>query len=437
MSSSINLTPTFVGASWYGVPKGKQLHFRWVDVPVEFVIPPGTYTPPLGDSIPFSYALLSTEIHPVGQVFTEFGVARLPQDKNVYPVPITSNLFGTGFIRLQYRYVNAVGWTVTPFGTAYVYNRNRWVYAASTTNTIRWGTAIVQNRDVHPIGWTESSKFGWPNIYNKTRKIYPLWQASESFGVVRVNNAKFEVPGWVATQFGLSFIENKLKRILPAGFIGSQWGSAWVSNAKRFVYHQQSSSAMAFGNVTHVHKWITPKGVTYQLFGTSKVQAKNQFIYATGFMQKLFSNKTAVTYKNQPRQMEGFDAQLFGVGVLSPRYIKPAGEVMSLFSIFNRVGGTRITNVTINNYALFGSYFVAHTPRYVYHAGQVFTLFGAPPYGVMHKFDQNVEPSGEVLSQWGREAWDYRVAMFIKEIDYAREVKVPEMSSFGTPGVSQ
>ena len=194
---------------------------------------------------------------------------------------------------------------------------------------------------------------------------------------------------------------------------------------------------MAFGNVTHVHKWITPKGVTHQLFGTSKVQAKNQFIYATGFMQKLFSNKTVVTYRNQPRQIEGFDAQLFGVGVLSPRYIKPVGQEMSLFSIYNRVGGTRITNVTINNYALFGSYFVAHTPRYVYHAGQVFTLFGAPPYGVMHKFDQNVEPSGEALSQWGREAWDYRVAMFIKEIDYAREVKVPEMSSFGTPGVSQ
>ena len=110
---------------------------------------------------------------------------------------------------------------------------------------------------------------------------------------------------------------------------------------------------------------------------------------------------------------------------------------MSVFPSTHRVGGTRITGVKVDNYTLFGNYFVAHTPRYVYHNGQVFTVFGAPPYGAMHKFDQNVEPAGELLSQWGRELWDYRVAMFIKEIDYAREVSVPEMSSFGTPGVIQ
>lgn len=437
MSSAINLTPTFVGASWYGVPKGKQLHFRWVDVPVEFVIPPGTYTPPLGGSIPFSYALLSTEIHPVGQVFTEFGVARLPQNKNVYPIPITSDLFGTPFIRLQYRFVNAVGWTVTPFGTAFVYNRNRWIYAASTANTIRWGTAIVQNRDVHPIGWTESSKFGWPNIYNKTRKIYPIWQASESFGVVRVNNAKFEVPGWIATSYGLPFIENKLKRILQPGFVASQWGSAWVSNAKRYVYHQQPASAMQFGDVKHVHEWITPKGGSHQLFGTGKVQAKDQYVYATGFMQKLFSNKTAVTHRNQPAQMTGFENSAFGLPIFSPRYVKATGEVMSVFSPFGRVGGSRITDAKVNNSTLFGNYFVAHTPRYIYHTGQSFDQFGNPPYGVMHKFDQNVTPEGEAMSMWGREPWDYRAAMYIKEIDYARNVKVEEMSLFGTAGVSQ
>lgn len=437
MSSSINLTPSFQGASWYGIPNGKQIHFRWVAIPVEFVIPPGTYTPPNPQAIPFSYYLESSEIRPAGLVFTEWGVPRLPQNKNLYAQGFSAQQFGSAFIRLQFRYVNAVGWTVTPFGTAYAYNRNRWVYAQPVTNAVRWGTHIVQNRDVHPIGWQESAKFGWPNIYNKTRKIYPVPITVLSFGTVRVNNAKFEIPGAVYTLFGLPFIENKLKRILPAGFVASGWGSTWVSNAKRYVYHQQASSSMSFGNLTHTHKWITPKGEVEQLFGTAFVQRKTQYMYPKGFMQKLFSNKTAVTYRNQPVYPISATPEVYGVPVLSPRYLKPQGFVAQDFPYTHRVGGTRITNVTINNYPLFGNYFVAHTPRYIDYSGFIATVFGTPPYGVMHKFDQTASVGAGVMSVWTNEPWDYRQSLYIKEIDYAREVAVPEMSSFGTPGVTQ
>lgn len=438
MSSSINLTPSFQGASWYGAPNGKQVHFHFASVAVEFSILGGTYSPPIGNFVPFSYELLGQNLYPLGLSHSIFGVPRLPQDKNLNVTGFVATSFSLPFVRLQYRYVNAVGWSVTPFGTPNVYNRDRWLYVQGTANTTRWGTAIVQNRDIHPWGWVESPKFGWPNAYNKTRKIYPLWQATELIGTVKVNNAKFTIPGLVHTAFGLPFIENKRKIITPPGMFTQAWGSAWVSNSKRQLFVQQYSQSAEFGTFSYTHSWLTPKGFAASAFGTAVVQAKDQHVFVNSFMQRLFSNKTEVNHRNRPIYPISALTELFGVPDVIPKIVKPWGFIATEISYYgHRVGGTRITNVKVNNATLFGNYFVAWTPRYVAVSGGDYTLFGNPPYGVMHTFPQNIESLGADCAVLDLEDWDYRVSTYILEVDYARDVNVTETSSFGMAGVTQ
>jgi hypothetical protein len=85
----------------------------------------------------------------------------------------------------------------------------------------------------------------------------------------------------------------------------------------------------------------------------------------------------------------------------------------------------------------FGQGSVSRTPQYLYGTGIApSNLFGNPPYGVLHTFEQSMHGTGEVFSQFERDDWDYRVGEYMFEVDF---LHVPGVAGaqFGTGSVAR
>lgn len=468
--NGVGLSFTFQGVAPYAYPKGTATWFHW-QAPPSFTLQfAATYTPPASTSILFTF---QDGIHPTSFIATQWGTTVVKLGERLINVPgWNSGAFGTASIRLHHRYVSPAGTKFSAYGSPTVYNKQQKAYATGTKfgsyglptiyNRNRYfyftgfqsgsfGTQIVQNRDVHPAGWKEVSRFGRPTAYNKTVKIYPPGTIRTIFGTgLHVDNHKFVIPGLVQTIFGTTAIHNYKQILTPIPAVMSRFGTQWVSNKRRYVYayHPQSWHLTPsgdtyiygpfpdeyFGLPTQYHNRITPKGAVQSKFGTLKIQAVVQYVYAHSTLDKFMGNKNIVMNQNRPVQMTGWVDGHFGTLSMSPMQWHPTGFIATKWTdYYPRVGGTKVTNVGLGNTIRFGTAFASYTPRYIRPNGiAMVTKFGAPPYGVMHTFKQYPALIGFDAAKWGREDWDFRGGMYVIGNE-RRLVGMGVMSSFGRP----
>lgn len=439
MPGSTDLTPSFYNAKWYRARNGKLVNFTWDSVPVEFNIPSGSYSPPAGDGILFSFIAAGPQnISPDGFVATEFGTPYLQYDRDVVVTGDVQTQFGDTFIRLQRRYVNAAGFSPSVHGVQYIYNRNRYVRPTGIAPANLFGSPIVQNRNIYPLGWKEADRFGLPFAYNKNRWINMSGISAQIIGAPKFENHKFTIDGLVHTVFGVPYLENKRKVITHPGYVATEWGDAWVSNEKRNVYGIGNYHGI-FGTPLATHARVTPLGINTLAFGTPEISAKSQYVMMTGFMQRLFSNKNEFVLQHRKVKPVGEAHGVFGTPTVTPTYIHVTGISHPGWQYMGtpKVCGTRVTGLTWGVATKFGDSLVAYSPRYITDVTLgVETLFGSPPYGVMHKFDQYPNVVGFDSFLMGREEWDSRPGLHILEIDYAIDAGAGISTAFGTPQVT-
>ncbi len=388
----------------------------------QYIAPSSTtlYTYPVG------IASAQYGTHEVSRVLTQF----------VYPTGFSSTAFGALSVG---RTTRPAGFSTSAFGTAWVSNLRRYLYA-NGTKFGSFGTALVQNRDLHPSAW-QSSVFGTLYVYNKTRKAYPPGILATTFGTAKVENHKITINGLVHTFFGTALVKNYRQYANVSAGVRTVFGTQWVSTKIRRIYmwHPGVYYAGQIGTARLTHTRITPRGFVDTRFGVAWAAQEFQYLYPWSFLDVLFGNQTAVTYWNQPRQMQGFIATQFGAGSMIPLYLHPVGIAPHGWPFpgpdapwwATKVTHDRVKNTTLGLTQSFGAPYVSHSPIFVYPPSfDVATLWGVPPYGVMHKFDQWVDTPGILGEEWGRDDWDYRQGDVLEEIDYLHPTPAA-MSAFG------
>jgi len=383
--------------------------------------------------------------YPTGIFTPQFGTAEVSHvlTRFVYPTGFSSLAFGSPRVDQRAR---PIGFSTSAFGAAWVSNLRRYVYPNGTQHT-SFGTPLVQYKDIHAAGFV-ATRFGTSYTYNKTRHTYANSFVATRFGTAKVENHKIIFAGQVHTAFGTALVKNfKQYANVTAGVL-TRFGTQWASTNPRRIYmwhpggfhdgywHVPTWPDEQIGTASLTHTRITPRGFVATRFGVAWAAQEFQYLYPWSFLDVLFGNQTAVTYKNQPRQMQGFIATQFGAGSMSPLYLHPEGIAPHGWPFAapgsgywnTTVSHDRVKNASVGYAQRFGTPYVSHSPIFVHPPSfDVATLWGVPPYGVMHKFDQWVSPNGMKTEEWGRDDWDYRQGDVLEIVDY-----VPTAPVFGT-----
>lgn len=333
----------------------------------------------------------------------------------------------------------------TQFGTADVRSLRHYIYPNGTLHTA-FGTPRVQYKNIHAAGFV-ATRFGTAYAYNKTRHTYANSFVATQFGTAKVENHKIVFVGQVHTAFGTALVKNfKQYASVTAGVL-TRFGTQWASTNPRRIYmwhpggyhdgqwHVPTWPDEQIGTAALTHTHITPRGFIATRFGVAWAAQEIQYLHPWSFYDLLFGNQTAVTYKNQPRQIDGFVGTQFGAGSMSPLYLHPEGIAPTEWPYpgpsapwwATKVTHDRVKNTTLGVTQLFGTHYVSYSPIFVYPPSfDVVTLWGVPPYGVMHKFDQWVSPEGLETEEWGRDDWDYRQGDVLEIVDYVPPVPVSD-----------
>lgn len=434
---------------------------------------------------------LKQEIKPTGLAATKYGTSTIYNTRRyvqatgfsaakygtAYAYRLLQRVWPTGFVASKYgtplldnlrQYLTASGFKATAFGTAHpynlrqrilppgfaamafglhnTYNLKRYVNAAGAKHTA-FGTQFIQLMSIRPSGWRAVPKFGAGKAYNKTSIIAPTGRAWDVFGAgTHVDLHKFTISGLIHTKWGQPLVKNALQRVYPHPATMALWGRPWVSNKHRrvnqyytLVWMEQPGGGYDYSYPTHTkmgtplltHKHIKPAGLNATRWGATWISGP-QRIEPRGIFDLWMGNKHNVSSTIRDITPYWTDLGQFGAPSMSPLYLRPKGEKETVWGS-SRVGGTTIKNASVGVTQRFGAQLASYNPRYVYPTSLgVKTVFGYPPWGVMHTCTQFIRPPLLHDERWGREEWDYRLGLHVVYRD-RRLMNGFDASRFGTP----
>lgn len=390
---------------------------------------------------------LTQIVRPTGTKFGTFGTAKADAMLQfLRPGGFIASVFGTPNPYNLRQRVFAAGAVSTSFGLQLTYNLKRYVNVGGTKQTA-FGTQFIQLMSIRPTGWRLIPKFGTAKPYNKTSIISPTGRTWDTFGSgTHVDLHKFTVPGIYGTLFGTTLIKNMLQRVTPIPAVQTKWGTQWLSNKIRrvnqyytLVWMEQPDGSYDYSYPVHTkwgtarasHKHIKPTGLKATKWGTAWISGP-QYIEPLGIHDLFMGNKHNVSSTIRDITPYWTDLGQFGALSMSPLYLRPKGEKETVWGS-SRVGGTTIKNASVGVTQRFGAQLASYNPRYVYPASLgVKTVFGYPPWGVMHTCTQFIRPPLLHDERWGREEWDYRLGLHVVYRD-RRLMNGFDASRFGTP----
>ena len=228
--------------------------------------------------------------------------------------------FGVPTISNYYREVRPTGLEFSQFGEPSVNLRKRYVYP-NTWRSSRFGLAVIPftpqeinletygwNSNVfgeHVVGpppyfgpqyvyptWITSTLFGNSEIQFKNRTVYPSSVTSNIWGLTGVYRTplRYQMQGFIATQWGTARVEHKIRNVYPEGFDSFSSGPDLEHFADRMrVYGrltmpavQGIPSTLAFGTplVSLSLRTVVAWGIAPRAFGRAQL---NQLIYPSGW----------------------------------------------------------------------------------------------------------------------------------------------------------
>lgn len=392
---------------------------------------------------------LTQIVRPTGTKFGTFGTAKADSLLQfLRPSGFVASAFGTPSPYNLRQQVHAVGAIATAFGLHNTYNLKRYVNAAGAKHTA-FGTQFIQLMSIRPSGWRAVPKFGAGKAYNKTSIIAPTGRAWDVFGAdTHVDLHKFTISGLIHTKWGQPLVKNALQRVYPHPATMALWGKSWISNKHRrvnqyytLVRMEQPDGSYDYSYPVHTkwgtplttHKHIKPAGLKATKWGATWISGP-QYIKPFGVFDLLMGNKHDVSSTIRDITPYWTDLGQFGMGSMSPLYVRPGGAKQTVFTYgWPRVGGTHVRDVSAGSRQRFGTPFASFTPRYIEPPSIALnTRFGTPPWGVMHTFVQFIRPPLLHDERWGREEWDYRLGLHVVYRD-RRLMNGFDASRFGTP----
>ncbi len=399
-----------------------------------------------------------------GSTLTDFGHATVTNLRQYAPIEgSTLGNLGRPTVQSMLFHVGAFGVDSAQFGVALALNRNRGVLAHGSTFG-DFGEAVrVQRGDLRPESIENHTEFGWATIRNINTQVFPFGFTATKFGEFQAECHKFGVVGLTHSEYGRPTVKNKITYVNALGSSLTQFGLASIENRNRLVYMQNPLELVtidglqywlpairpAFGTPALTHTRITPVGFGCTQFGAMWIAGYVQYLYPEPAYDKYVSYADFISNKHRTVTPEGFDATQYGALSLSPLYLYPDGFTSVSWPVdYVDPGwpwGTTVSQATVKSASVgdtsqLGLPFVSYTPILVYPIGIASaTEWGNPPYGVMHKFDQDVTPAGFNATEFGREDWEYQGTTYMHEIDYVESagMSLGTQPDFGQAAIIQ
>ena len=356
---------------------------------------------------------------------TLFGTRIIPEQQTVIAHTFASMVFGQPKLTKTREYLKVIGFATggaqpaDRWGKATVFNTRQYIVQTfdidSELNPPKmngWTSIVNRNRIIGPTGST-MSLFGRPSILNNARPILPIGLDHSKFGVQFVSAGIREImlEGLEAPYFsGWTNLHNAAAVLKPKGFKTEKFGTAAVTNTRRYYPRVGNFESMVFGqpmisfkirnltfesrysigpiylpmpNVQLYTRYVEPVGNDFAVFGLPALTIHKKIITPRWTLRDLFGD---VQLRNVTPEVKtkGRNSEEFGTASIRTqwRMIETFGESMQLWG--KPVIADRKRTITV---AGFNANAIGHALRVRGTA--------SPPLSSQYIYLNNVENRGE------------------------------------------